>query len=356
MRSFGEILSHVWPMPTVETPPDPEDLVGLPPTPRVQAQIEIDRHTLAEGAYGDWTRTRLSASIELRERLLRACRQRDELQARRPEGCWCLGLGGRTRAYLPPVDASLVLPDEIAWYYREHCACAEGTARKRQDLGLQAEAQRLLRVRAVARLWGRTGVPEHFRDWSFDTFPVMWPDVKPAVASVQAWLDGDRWLLIHGSYGTGKTGLAIAAMRALVERGHVSLFVTVPDLLARVRQTFGGRPEAGAESDVMDSLIETDVLVLDDMGAERVTGWVSETMFRLINARHDRRRRTIVTSNLAPAELGDHVGQRTMWRIIELAEVVHMDGPNLREQQQCLECGHWLSLATVRDHQCTALS
>ena len=76
----------------------------------------------------------------------------------------------------------------------------------------------------------------------------------------------------------------------LVDSGHVALFVTVPDLLARIRQTFGGRPEDGAEADVVDSLVDAESLVLDDLGAERMTGWVCETMFRVINARHARRR------------------------------------------------------------------
>jgi DNA replication protein DnaC len=70
--------------------------------------------------------------------------------------------------------------------------------------------------------------------------------------------------------------------------------------------------------------------VLDDIGAERVTDWVRERLFVIVNARHDADLPTIFTSNLAPPALDDHLGERTMWRIIEMCEVVHLDGPNLR--------------------------
>jgi len=325
MRSISELLGRA----PAAVEPDLEDLVALPPTDQVLRGLERLQAALAE-PHEEWALARLSAQIRRQEEQLRDCRARDVLQADRPAGCWCLGLGGRWRVYVPPDDAATALVEDLAWCYREHCGCAAGVARADSDRERQDAVARQLRSRRNARVWGSAGVPPHLAAWSLDSYPVT-DETSAIVNAVRAWVTSQRWLLLHGGYGVGKSGLAVGVLRQLVEDGRVGLFVTVPDLLARLRQTFGGRPEDGAEADVMASLVETDVLVLDDMGAERMSGWVSETIFRLVNARHDWHRRTIVTSNLEPGDLSEHIGERTMWRILELADVLHVRGPNLRE-------------------------
>lgn len=186
------------------------------------------------------------------------------------------------------------------------------------------------RVQArLDRIW--RAVPEHFRALTLDSFP------GPAeiVARLRGWLDGpaERWLYLHGDVGRGKSGLAVALLRALVERGASGLFVVVPDLLERIRRTYRTRDAAEAsEADVMASLYDVEVLVLDDLGAERTTDWVQERLFLVVGHRHDAHRRTILTSNLDLAELGERLHKRTASRIDELSEVIHMQGPNLRRR------------------------
>jgi DNA replication protein DnaC len=80
---------------------------------------------------------------------------------------------------------------------------------------------------------------------------------------------------------------------------------------------------------VEQPLREVPLLVLDDLGAERLTDWVTEALFRLINHRFEWRLRTVITTNYSPNEMAERVGERTWWRVVQLADLVRVAGPNL---------------------------
>ena len=236
----------------------------------------------------------------------------DEIQASRPEGCFCLGGGS--------LD----------------CDCLEGRA-------FQAEKERERKVKWSALVERRTEqaeIPLRFQAYTFDNFP---GDSK-ILAAVKAWAippediedAWDEWnkdrkesLMLFGPFGTGKTALAVAALKSDIERGGVGMFITVPKLLSRIRASYSDR-NAADESEILDRVRSIPMLVLDDLGAERVTDWVQEKLFTIINDRHDEMLTTIFTRNLAPAELGAHIGERTAWRVMEMCEIVKITGRNLR--------------------------
>src|SRR5262249_51929228 len=123
-------------------------------------------------------------------------------------------------------------------------------------------------------------------------------------------------------------------------------FITVPDLLTRLRQSYdrdGGAGGVGgaSERELLDDLDGAPVLVLDDLGAERATDWAVERLFGLLNRRHDWRRPTVLTSNLGPKPLAEHLGERIAWRVVEMCRrggeagarfLVELRGPNLRDR------------------------
>jgi DNA replication protein DnaC len=184
----------------------------------------------------------------------------------------------------------------------------------------------------LARLdaWEAAGVPTHFQGMRFGTYPAG-PETTAAVAGCRAWLTEARrpGLLLHGAFGVGKTGLAVSVLwEALEAEGLPGRFMAVPDLLDAIRASY--RSEGPSP---LDALKTAPLLVLDDLGAERVTDWVAERLFVLVNARHGNPAvRTVFTSNLPPSKLGAHLGERIAWRIIEMCQVVKVDGGNLRDR------------------------
>lgn len=261
---------------------------------------------------------------------------RDEIAAERPEGCWCLGVGGRWSRF---TQAETKI-------FSETCGCPDGLRVKdSQERALVTERRQLEAERAT-RLFGKAQVPARFEGCTLHSFPAS-DAIKPSLAKIKDWLtppsddaDEARWdawiatnkrsLLLHGPYGVGKTGLAVGILRMKVADAGGGLFFTVPTLLDHIRRTYGPNPVAD-EHEIVQAVKTTPFLVLDDLGAERVTEWVREKLFTIINHRHDEDLPTVFTSNLDIAELGQHIGERTTWRIVEMATVIHVDGPNLRK-------------------------
>lgn len=134
-------------------------------------------------------------------------------------------------------------------------------------------------------------------------------------------------LYLVGGVGTGKTHLAAALTNRLVSEERIpTLFVTVPELLDEMRP--GGSQETATS--ILERAKGADVLVLDDLGAEKPTEWVRERLFVLINHRYRAELPTIYTSNVWLEDLAGHVGDRIASRIIETSEFVLLRGPDYR--------------------------
>jgi hypothetical protein len=164
--------------------------------------------------------THTEAEIVELDALLARCQERDRVAATRPAGCICLGLGGA--GYVYPVDGVPV--------WSEWCGCPEGRAARAPAKAAlaaaeeRAQAQRAAEVVAAAEATAaarveRAHIPAHFRALSFATFPA---DVakQEAVWALQRFGQrggSPRGIFLTGSFGVGKTGLAICALKAWLE-------------------------------------------------------------------------------------------------------------------------------------------
>lgn len=166
---------------------------------------------------------------------------------------------------------------------------------------------------------------------------------------IPAWLDRlEAWTLaeqpeslyLYGPPGRGKTGLAIAATRARQERaGEAALYTTAIDLWERMRRAISeGRRNADpfepTPEDILELARESPLLVLDDLGVERLTEYVAAQLFRLVDYRRGAELPTIYASNYSLAGLlgkwGEEDGGRLLLRIQERCTPIHVGGPNLR--------------------------
>jgi DNA replication protein DnaC len=214
------------------------------------------------------------------------------------------------------------------------CACLERLREQRAQL---AAAQHTLAVLAqLASALGRLARsrfdtfdpnrPLVELVWSGECFPVGVQRQALAQALLDAQLYVEQpygWLYVCGPCGAGKSHLAAAIANQLAMSGRGVTYVSVPDLLRFVRRGFGD----GAADERLDALMQIDVLILDDLGAEYLTAWASEQLFVLLNARYLADRATVLTSNdrlhALPARLHS--------RIAEQAQIIWMPVSDYRQ-------------------------
>ena len=121
--------------------------------------------------------------------------------------------------------------------------------------------------------------------------------LRAAKSYVQRWANSpDGWLSLHGPYGVGKTHLAVAAASEREDRGDEVFFATVADLLDYLRATFAPDSDVNHD-DLLDRIRNADILVLDDMGAERSTPFAEDKLFQIVGYRYEERLPTIVTTS-----------------------------------------------------------
>lgn len=145
---------------------------------------------------------------------------------------------------------------------------------------------------------------------------------------------------VWGNYGNGKTGLAVGYafeyLRIWLDVIPTALFRTLPDLLSELRSSYGRGDDGPDEMDLLKTYAEVGLLILDDIGAEQITGsgWLEDRLYQIIGKRHSELRPIFFTSNLSIPQLAERIGERLTWRIVEMctdSHIIEVKGANLRD-------------------------
>jgi DNA replication protein DnaC len=174
----------------------------------------------------------------------------------------------------------------------------------------------------------RARIPERYRHCDFNNFETD-NEVKPSThEELESWnrslaeakllvskfakevpIGTELGILLMGPCGAGKTHLAVAALKNIMLRGHSGLFYDYRELLKEIQTSYSFESQA-TEMSVLEPVLETSVLLLDDLGASKPSDWVRDTVNHILNARYNAKRVTILTTNFLDQEFSDRAQSR----------------------------------------------
>jgi DNA replication protein DnaC len=163
----------------------------------------------------------------------------------------------------------------------------------------------------------------------------------------------EKGLLLMGPSGVGKTHLAVAALKELLRRGHQGIFCDYRELLKEIQASYNPQSES-TEMKILEPIRNTEILVLDDLGASKPSAWVLDIIGLVLNARYNERSVTILSTNyfdespvVGPAprlpsgeslkvvredSLADRIGARMRSRLYEMCRTVEVFAPDFRRE------------------------
>ncbi|MCZ6695336.1 MAG: ATP-binding protein, partial [Acidobacteria bacterium] len=189
-------------------------------------------------------------------------------------------------------------------------------------------------------------VPRRYWECEFDNFDAHGPhafSLSNAKARAMRYAEeyplDDRGLLLMGPPGAGKTHLSVSTLRRLmVEKGVPCLFCDVQDLLRGLQSTFD-RQSGLTELDLLQPLLTTEVVLLDDLGGRQFSPWVEETLAHIITKRYNDKKATLVTTNYLDQAskrqvptLKDRIGPRVRSRLHEMCHLVLVEANDFRSE------------------------
>jgi DNA replication protein DnaC len=163
----------------------------------------------------------------------------------------------------------------------------------------------------------------------------------------------EHGLIVKGAAGSGKTMVVAVGGNEAIERNYqisddnaqwyVSridrpvyedvYFISSLELLNHIRTSYNGR-QRDEEPDILTWVKKVPLLILDDLGAERLNEWALEIMLLLIDARYNGMKSTVITTNLTLAEMTAALGERITDRLRAMCRVVNITSTSQRETAQ----------------------
>ena len=221
-----------------------------------------------------------------------------------------------------------------------------------QDTGyIEGKKCHCFRQQAIDLFYTQSGMKEilaveNFQHFSYDYYPedLIHPAtgksarelMRGTVAACLRYIDEfDRNfsnLFFYGGTGLGKTFLSHCIARELIERSHSVIYYSAFELFDMVAQNSFGR--VSSEENMKDYVFDCDLLIIDDLGTELTNSFVSSQLFLIINERIQRKKSTIISTNLSLSAFAETYSERVFSRITSNFQLFLLFGNDIRIQKK----------------------
>lgn len=229
------------------------------------------------------------------------------------------------------------IADRVDEQRKVRCRCdclTEAEKREKQIKAFEAHQERERRRRAcftVADKDGKKSVSPMI-DWNFSRDDRQRPELSDAMQQYAKYFDENfeesEGLLLYGDVGTGKTYMAACVANAVIDQGYTARVATFGQIGNEMQQTW-------EKQNYIDELCGFDLLIIDDLGAERKSEYMQEIVFNVIDTRCRAGGPLIVTTNLTADELSkpSEMGHKRIYdRILEKCTPIKVDGQSRRRK------------------------
>ncbi len=216
-----------------------------------------------------------------------------------------------------------------------------------------------MNTQKIGEIWDSYNIPKRLRNSRLESYipqqksqGIALERCKHYVSEGVDRIKQGNGLFIHGPVGTGKSHLAAATVYEIIKlnpdafgrmagpwdyeepQGIKFAFISVVDLLATLRESYDGNEYKKEHAyRLMRQVRGHEIIVLDDIGAEKPSEWVDEQLYGIIDLRYRMERATIFTTNCSVNQLEKQIGSRTVSRIIDMTDGIGVDGPDYRKRK-----------------------
>ncbi len=210
-----------------------------------------------------------------------------------------------------------------------------------QDTGyIDGKRCHCLTQRLVNRLYAKSNIMERVKTDNFQNFDmsVYTPEKRESMHSVynaainfiETFANSYHNMLFLGSVGSGKTYMSSCIAGELMNRGFSVLYFTAFQLFEMIGNYVFGRNRDKVNSELYESVFDSDLLIIDDLGTEAHNSFVNTQLFYILNERDIRRNSTLISSNLSLGSLQMTYSERSTSRILSGYDLYKFESKDIR--------------------------
>jgi DNA replication protein DnaC len=213
------------------------------------------------------------------------------------------------------------------------CRCKKKELKDKEIKDLNLEKQERLKSLIKNSLMEKSFFEKTFENWDFNKGQKTMYNLGIKYANNFKKIKQEGLgLLVYGNPGNGKSYLSFAIANELLKKQQPVICISINGLLERIRETYSRWGREG-ETEILKSLGNADLLVIDDLGVEQSTDWSVTKIYNIIDSRYRNKLPLIVTTNHTLDDLKELYGERTYDRLIEMCTPIQNNGQSIRKEK-----------------------